>query len=115
MALIYIAGPYTAETEDATSENVCRACAAGKAVLDRGHWPIIPHLSLGYDLWHESEHGEKAPYETYMQWGLELLRRCDGLLYLAASPGADRELALAEEMGMPVYRAIAEVPMVRAG
>jgi hypothetical protein len=108
--LIYVAGPFSAKTEDEVSDNIGRACAAGKEILDRGHVPFIPHLTVTYDVWHEEAHGHPGDYEVYIAWDLEILRRCDALLYLASSPGADRELALARELGLPVYLSVDEIP-----
>lgn len=71
--------------------------------------PFVPHLTHFFDVWHESRWGWRLDPETYMQWDLAILRRCDGLLYLAPSPGADRELALAHELGMPVWTSAGEV------
>ena len=112
--LIYVAGPLSAPTEAELVANHDAACAAGKAILDRGHWALIPHLTLAYDTWHEEAHGAPGDYEQYLAWGFALLARCDALLYLAPSPGADRELAEAERLGLPVYRAVEEIPAVRA-
>lgn len=111
--LIYIAGPLSAETDDQMGENIARACAAGKAVLEMGHTPFVPHCNYLYAVWHEQEHGAPPEYETFMAWDAEILRRCDGLLYLGASPGADRELAMAEALRLPVYRAVEDLPTVR--
>jgi hypothetical protein len=112
--LIYVAGPYSAPSEHGRIANTERALAAGLSVMQRGHYPIIPHLSHWFDLWHEREHGQRLDGEVYMQWDFVLLMRCDALLYLAPSPGADRELALAESLGMPVYRTIDDVPVAAA-
>ena len=107
--LIYIAGPLSAETDDERMDNVAQACAAGKALLDLGHAPVIPHLNLLYALWHAENHGAEPDYETFMAWDAAILLRCEGLLYLGPSPGADRELALAEQMGLPVFRSLEEI------
>jgi len=111
--LVYVAGPLSAETHKERMDNVARACAAGKAVLDLGHTPFIPHTNYLYAIWHADMHDSQPDYETFMAWDAEILRRCDGLLYLGASPGADRELAMAEALKLPVYRAVEELPTVR--
>lgn len=108
--LVYVSGPYSAATEQERGANVDRACAAGLALTHKGHWPVVPHLSHFFDLWHAREHGTLVDPEFYMQWDFELLRRCDGLLFLEPSPGANRELALAQERGMPIWTRVEEVP-----
>jgi hypothetical protein len=113
--VIYVAGPYSAETEHEVNDNICRACAAGKAIIDRGHWPLIPHLNAVYDLWYEDHYGQRPDYELFMRWDLALLERCDGLLYLAPSPGADRERALAWEWGKVVWMRVEDIPAGELG
>jgi hypothetical protein len=108
--LIFVSGPYSAATDAEIGANIGRACAAGKAVIDRGHWPLIPHCNVVYDLWHIDEHEQAPEYEFYLRWDAELLRRCDALLYVASSPGADRELALARELSLPVYLSVDGIP-----
>lgn len=108
--LIYVAGPYSAANDFDRSANVSHAMAAGKALMDKGHWPFVPHLNHYFDIWHELQYGHRLGSETYMQWDLAILHRCEALLFLASSPGADRELALARELRLPVFMGIEEVP-----
>ncbi len=110
--IVFVAGPYTAADDDVIASNVAAACAAGKTLMEKGHWPFIPHLTVAYDLWHENTHGERAPADLYYDWDLAMLERCDGLLRIAPSPGADRELARARELGMPVWTSVEGVPRV---
>jgi hypothetical protein len=43
-----------------------------------------------------------------------LLQHCDAVLRLPGeSTGADQDVAIAEELGLPVYRALEDVPGVR--
>lgn len=109
--LIYVAGPYSAATHAERIANTERAMQAGHEVLTRGHWPFIPHLAHFFDEWCWWQHNGRLEPETYMQWDFVILRRCDGLLYLASSPGADRELALARELGLPVWLSVDEIPV----
>ncbi len=103
--LCYIAGPFTSEQPEQVSLNVQRAEEAGLAILRKGHYVVIPHtMTAGLD--------GLLPYETFMDLSLELVRRCDWLLFLGHSPGADRELALAETRGMAVFYSVEEVPEV---
>lgn len=107
--LIFIAGPYTAGTSAAEEENVSRALRAATALLSRGHQPFVPHLSR---YWHHTAlaNGRFVPYERWMAYTLAWVARCDALLYLGPSPGADRELALARKLGLPVYTDTDAVP-----
>lgn len=104
--LVYVAGPYSAPTEEGRIANTEAAMRAGYEVLRRGHAPIIPHLSHFFDLWHEQVFGHREEGEFYMQWDFAMLRKCDALLFLGPSPGANREVALANELGIPVLTSV---------
>lgn len=98
---VYVAGPYTAPTDELIEQNVKNALHAGEQLADAGFWPIIPHLS---HFWHQ-----KFPrhYEFWMQLDFALVRDCDALLRLeGSSKGADREVELADSLGIPVFHAI---------
>ncbi len=109
--LIYVAGPYSADSDAGRIANVNHAMAAGRVILQKGHWPFIPHLTHYFDEWHNARHDVRLDAETYMQWDFAILRRCDALLYLSPSPGADRELALARELGIPIYLIVEAIPV----
>ena len=106
---IYVAGPYSSIDRAERERNVARAMAAGLALLERGHLPFIPHLSHFFDQWAEAQ-GVAIPYETYMTWDIAFLERCEALLHLGSSPGADRELELAVRLGKPVYSRLSGLP-----
>lgn len=107
---VYIAGPYSADTDVEREGNVERAMHAGLEVKKRGHSPFIPHLTHYVDEYCEDMSEFNMGYEDYMEWDLAFLEVCDALLYLDPSPGADRELQKADEMGMPAYGSVTEIP-----
>lgn len=109
---IYVAAPYTAPTEWEVAANVTRAIDAGIEIVRRGHTPYIPHLTHWVEL-RSQEIGAGLDYETYMRMDEEWLACADALLYLAPSPGADRELRYALWNRMQVFRAIEEIPEAR--
>lgn len=91
---IYIAGPYSGDT----TGNTARAIIMGTDLLDRGFAPYIPHLT---HFWHLLT---PKDYEVWMQLDLEYVAVCDGLYRLPGkSPGADREIAHAVALGIPVF------------
>ena len=108
---IFVAGPLTHMDPEKRGDNVEHALDTGHALLLGGHQPFVPHLSQYWDdhLWCG---GDNLPYERWMEWTLSWLRVCDALYFIGSSPGADRELALAEELGLPIYRSLDEVPAV---
>jgi hypothetical protein len=99
---IYIAGPYSIGD---VAINVHNAIVAGNAVANLGHTPFIPHLT---HFWHLQISHE---YEFWMKQDSEWLKVCDALLRLPGeSSGADREVADAKKLGIPVYYSLAEIP-----
>ena len=108
--LIFISGPYSAASILDQEQNVERAMLAADVIFRLGHLPVCPHLTHFFDLFVTAYLGEPPTYERYMALALEQVRRADGLLYLAPSPGADRELALARELSLPVWLSVDEIP-----
>lgn len=93
--LIYVAGPYT--TGDPIL-NTRAAIEAGDDVEALGANVVIPHLSL---LWHLVS---PAPVQRWYDRDNAMLLRCDAVVRLdGPSAGADNEVELAEERGIPVF------------
>lgn len=100
MRRLYIAGPYSADPEACT----LRAIDAFHAVLDLGLYPFLPHFT------HYAHLRRPRPYEDWMALDFGWLDACHALLRLPGmSPGADREVARANEMGIPVFTNMEEV------
>jgi hypothetical protein len=108
--LIYVAGPYTAPDDEGRIANTQRAMQAGLVILGRGHTPFIPHFTHYFDLYVEKRLGLRLPSNIYYDWDMVILDRCDALLYLAPSPGADKELERASELGLVVFYSEREIP-----
>jgi hypothetical protein len=87
---------------------------AGLRLAEAGHLPVVPHLSHYLDR-HATRSGLSLPYRFWMDLDLALLARCDGLLSIGSSPGADQERAEAERLGLPVWRSVDEVPPAFVG
>lgn len=95
MTYVFVSGPYTAPDPVL---NVRAAIHAAALLLDAGLIPYVPHTT---HLWHLVD---PRPYEDYLTMDLAWVRKCDAVLRLPGhSPGADREVALAEELGLPVF------------
>jgi hypothetical protein len=100
---IYVAGPYTGGDP---AVNVKNAIDAGNAIANLGHIPFIPHLTHFWHMFHPHE------YEFWLQQDLEWLKVCDAILRLPGeSGGADKEVAFAEQNGIPVYGEIVDIPL----
>ena len=113
---IYVAGPYTpagTDMHDAArlaEKNVTAAVRAGIEVIKRGHYPYIPHLShfIHLRMSDDESQGNTYWYPFTMAW----LSRCDALLYIAPSKGADAELKWAKENGLKVFLRVEDIPSV---
>jgi hypothetical protein len=93
---VYLASSYTVGN---TEDNVLRQIEATTYLQDRGlmvFWPVSSHYL------HEQHPRE---YEHWMAIDFAWIRRLDGVIRLTdtPSPGADREVALARELGKPVW------------
>lgn len=93
---VYLAGPITHGRQH---ENVARAVEAGSRLLRAGHEPFVPHLSWYWDRLHAAEE-----YEAWLRLDLAWLPNAEAVVRLRGySPGADREVALARSLGIPVF------------
>jgi hypothetical protein len=110
--VIYVAGPYSGRTTAEINEHIRDAIRAGDNIRRKGHAPLIPHLNKLYGDWHIAQWGHDLTQEEYLKWDFQLLRKCDGMLFLAPSPGANRELAFANLHGIPVYDSVDRLPEV---
>lgn len=111
---IFVSGPYgfddTLDTE-ARRGNAVNATVLAVQLLWRGHYPFVPHL---YHLAAvtAAEAGLQIHETTFVSAGISFLKQCDAILYYLSSPGADRELEVAEQIGLDVFKDINEVPFV---
>jgi hypothetical protein len=118
--LILIAGPYRSGTGDDPQK-----MAANLKILEEASWPLferghIPMIGewVALPVWHRA--GGKAVgdglYEKILHpTAGRLLQICDAVLRLpGASKGADNDVRLARERGIPVYFDMAEVPTAMA-
>jgi len=96
LPVVYVAGPITSPSP---MHNTHRAVKVGHALQDTGLMlPIVPHLSVLADMI------EPRDYEAYMAYDLSLLHHVHALYRLwGESSGADREVAYAHQIGLPVF------------
>jgi hypothetical protein len=114
--LILIAGPYrsgTGDDPDLLAANLARLEEAAWPIFAAGHipmigeWVALPVLrSAGADGVTDPL-AERVMYPTAQR----LLEHCDAVLRLPGpSTGADQDVAIARERGLPVYHHIDEIP-----
>jgi hypothetical protein len=117
--LVLIAGPYRSGTGDdptLMAANLARLEEAAWPLFAAGHvpmigeWVALPVLrSAGADL--ADPLAEQVMYPT----AARLLAHCDAVLRLPGdSTGADQDVAIARQRGLPVYHRLEDVPGVRA-
>lgn len=105
---VFISGPYSAPTPEGVLKNTRKAMAMALTLLRQGMVPYCPHLSHFLEET-AREQGRSVPYETWMAQDEEWLRVCDVLFLLGPSPGADKEVSLANELGIEVFTDLGEL------
>lgn len=107
--IIGVAGPYSAPTEEQRQKNLNAMNEAAARVLEKGHIPIIgmnaalPIVSIA---------NIEDRYKATMEISLAVIDKCDALLMIGESPGANKERDLILSKGLPVYFSLEEVPDV---
>lgn len=108
--LIAVAGPYSAETSEARQRNLEAMNQAAAEVFRRGHVPVIGvNLALPVV---EFLGGEDNRYDAIMKISLAVVGKCDAILIIGGSPGANLERELIRGKGLPVYNSTSEIPIV---
>jgi hypothetical protein len=96
MKIIYIAGPFRANTNWLIQKNVRRSEEKTLEIWKSGNVPVTPHL-LGKNFYGELHEGK------VLQGLLKLLKRCDGMLLL---PGWKDSNGTMAEVGCCCYHNI---------
>ena len=116
--MILIAGPYRSGTGDDPElirRNLRRLEEAALPLFRAGHIPIIgewlalPLLAVAGS----TRLGDALWDEIVYPVAHRLLARCDAVLRLeGASKGADQDVRVAQQLGLPVYYRLADIPSV---
>lgn len=100
MLRVYIAGPISKDPLGGTRA----AIDAASFLADIGCAPYVPHLCVLWEL------SRPRKYEEWMKLGFEWLSSCDAVLRLPGeSAGAEAEVAVARELGLPVFESLDDV------
>lgn len=92
--LVYVAGPISGDPFGC----VRQAIDAFDRLRAIGAVPFLPQMTVLHAMVVDT------PYEEWMAYDFDVIRKCDALLRLAGeSSGADREIAFAGEIGLPVF------------
>jgi hypothetical protein len=105
--LIAIAGPYSAATQEQRQRNLDSLNEAAAAIFKLGHIPLIGvNAALPIVEWLDTESNR---YQAMMTISLALIDKCDAILVIGSSPGANRERDLVKAKGLPVYETVDEI------
>ena len=99
MKLIYIAGKYRAKTEWEVKQNIDKAEAVALKYWKAGYAVFCPHKNSAFM-------GGSCPDETWLEGGLEILSRCDGIVMMEGwqdSKGSAEEREFAFRNGVHVF------------
>ena len=110
MKLVYIAGPYRAETTKEVAINISNAKLVRALATHRGWFPVIPHANTGH-----MEESVSRPDQFWLNGTMEMMRRCDAVLLCpgwATSSGTKAEIREAQALGIPIYEHYTELPPI---
>ncbi len=114
--MILIAGPYRSGTGDdpaKMAENLKRLEEASWPIFEKGHVPMIGEW-VALPIWQKAggQAVGDALYERILHpTAGRLLQHCDAVLRLpGASQGADSDVKIARERGIPVYFTLEDIP-----
>ena len=114
--LILIAGPYRSGTGDdpeLMARNLSRLEEAAWPIFRSGHVPMIGEWVALPVLASAGASGALDPLAEQVMYPTaeRLLQHCDAVLRLPGeSRGADQDVAIARERGIPVYTSVEQVP-----
>ena len=116
--MILIAGPYRSGTGDdpkKMADNLRRLEEASWPIFQAGHIPMIGEW-VALPIWQTAggkEVGDELYDEILHPTAGRLIARCDAILRLKGeSKGADNDVRLANERGIPVYYDVNAIPPV---
>lgn len=111
--LILIAGPYRSGTggdPDLIAANLARLEEAAAPIHRLGHVPMIGEW-VALPILRGMGTGDAGEGDVMYETAHRLLQHCNAVLRLpGASTGADKDVEIARERGLPVYRTIEEIP-----
>lgn len=111
--LILIAGPYRSGTDGDPARiatNLERLEEASAPIFHLGHVPMIGEW-VALPVLRTLAQADAADGDVMYETAHRLLQHCDAVLRLpGASAGADKDVEIARERGLPVYFAIEEIP-----
>lgn len=100
---VYIAGPMSTSGEP--GPNLHAAAVAASTLMLHGFQAFVPHVT-----WFLHAICPTIDVSLWQEWDRLWITRCDALLRLPGrSVGADREVAWAEQIGIPVFHSVNDI------
>ena len=97
---VYVAGPIS---KGDVLRNIHRGIEWGARLFKDGLAPYIPHLD-GYMTFAAANEAAGSEWKALLEWDLEWVAQSEAIFRLAGeSKGADRQVELALELGIPVF------------
>jgi hypothetical protein len=91
-------------------KNLHRMEETARVITMLGHHPYVPCRGFIAGI----VYGDME-YEDYFNSNQEWLKKADALFVIDHSPGTDKEIAVATELGIPVYYSLRDLPIHRLG
>lgn len=111
--LILIAGPYRSGTggdPQLIAQNLARLEEVSGPIFRLGHVPMIGEWAA-LPILRTLDAAEAGEGDVMYETAYRLLQHCDAVLRLPGeSAGADKDVEIAKERGLPVYRSLEEIP-----
>ena len=107
--IIAVAGPYSAPTEEQRQKNLDAMNQAAARLLEMGHVPLI---GVNAALPVVSKANVADNYKAIMDISMAVVDKCEAILMIGESTGANREKEHVAAKGLPVYWSVEEVPFV---
>lgn len=101
MKRVFISGPYTLGDVE---QNVKKAMDLANDLIESGYAPFCSHLT------HFLNNNNFQPYEKWLEIDNTFLEVCHAVIRIPGeSKGADKEVSLAEKLGIPVFYDLEEL------
>lgn len=108
--LIVVAGPYSADTEEKKANNLKAMNIAAAELYRKGHIPVI---GVNAALFVADELTDLNRHEVINNISFAIVERCDAILMIGSSAGADVERDIIKSKGLPVYYSLEEIPVAK--
>lgn len=105
--LIVVAGPYSADTKEKMAENLDAMNNAAAEVYKKGHIPVI---GVNAALFIANKLEDLSRHQVINEISFAIVERCDAILMIGESPGANIERDIITSKGLPVYYSVDDIP-----